>query len=65
MSGRALVALLALFAAAPSAAHAHGREAALACPERFVPVDAAIVGYVEAAWNGERRLGREARGDAR
>ena len=24
-----------------------GREAALACPETFVPVDAAIIGYVE------------------
>ena len=36
-----------------------GREAALACPERFVPVDAAITGFVEAVWNGERRIGRE------
>jgi ethanolamine utilization protein EutN len=26
-----------------------GREAALACPETFVPVDAAILGYVEQA----------------
>lgn len=26
-----------------------GREAALACPETFVPVDAAIIGFVEAA----------------
>jgi ethanolamine utilization protein EutN len=26
-----------------------GREAALACPEPFVPVDAAILGYVEEA----------------
>lgn len=26
-----------------------GREAALACPETFVPVDAAIVGFVEEA----------------
>ncbi len=26
-----------------------GREAALACPEPFVPVDAAIIGYVEQA----------------
>ena len=38
MSGRALVALLALFAAAPSAAHAHGREAALATVT-FHPTD--------------------------
>lgn len=35
-----------------------GREAALALPTPFVPVDAAIVGYVEAAWNGARRIGR-------
>jgi microcompartment protein CcmK/EutM len=33
-----------------------GREAALACPQTFVPVDAAIIGFVEEAWNGERRL---------
>ena len=33
-----------------------GREAALACPETFVPVDAAIIGFVEEAWNGDRRL---------
>lgn len=26
-----------------------GREAALACPETFVPVDAAIIGFVEEA----------------
>jgi ethanolamine utilization protein EutN len=38
-----------------------GREAALALATTFVPVDAAIVGYVEAAWNGERRIGREER----
>ena len=42
-----------------------GREAALACPERFVPVDAAIVGYVEEAWNGERRIGRPAQAEAK
>ena len=31
-----------------------GREAALACPTRFVPVDAAITGFVEQAIaNGE------------
>jgi microcompartment protein CcmK/EutM len=33
-----------------------GREAALACPETFVPVDAAIIGWVEEAWAGGRRL---------
>jgi len=32
-----------------------GREAALACPETFVPVDAAIIGFVEqAVANGAR-----------
>jgi microcompartment protein CcmK/EutM len=33
-----------------------GREAALACPEAFVPVDAAIIGWVEQAWSNGRRL---------
>ncbi len=33
-----------------------GREAALACPEKFVPVDAAIIGYVEQAVSGGRRI---------
>jgi microcompartment protein CcmK/EutM len=33
-----------------------GREAALACPETFVPVDAAIIGFVEQAVSGGRRL---------
>jgi microcompartment protein CcmK/EutM len=36
-----------------------GREAALACPEKFVPVDAAIVGFVEEAVSKGRRIGRE------
>lgn len=34
-----------------------GREGALACPETFVPVDAAIIGYVEEAVSGGRRIG--------
>lgn len=33
-----------------------GREAALACPETFVPVDATIIGWVEQAWSNGRRL---------
>jgi ethanolamine utilization protein EutN len=33
-----------------------GREAALACPRTFVPVDAAIVGWVEQAVSRGRRL---------
>ena len=36
-----------------------GREAALACPETFVPVDAAIIGYVEQAVKLGRHIGRE------
>ena len=36
-----------------------GREAALACPERFVPVDAAIIGFVEEAVSKGRLIGRE------
>ena len=35
-----------------------GREAALACPVTFVPVDAAITGFVEAAHCGNNRIGR-------
>ena len=33
-----------------------GREAALACPQTFVPVDAAIIGFVEQAVSSGRRL---------
>lgn len=39
-----------------------GREAALACPRPFVPVDAAIVGYVEEIALLGERVGR---GEAR
>lgn len=35
-----------------------GREAALACPIKFVPVDAAIIGFVEEAVSNGRRIGR-------
>lgn len=35
-----------------------GREGALACPETFVPVDAAITGFVEEAAVGETDLAR-------
>ena len=34
-----------------------GREGALACPETFVPVDAAIMGFVEQAVVGGERIG--------
>ena len=37
-----------------------GREAALACPVKFVPVDAAIIGYVEEAISKGVRIGRDA-----
>jgi ethanolamine utilization protein EutN len=36
-----------------------GREAALACPETFVPVDASIIGYVEEVWANGKFVGRE------
>ncbi|MFT4539258.1 MAG: ethanolamine utilization protein EutN [Planctomycetota bacterium] len=36
-----------------------GREAALACPETYVPVDAAIIGYVEQAVREGKIIGRE------
>ena len=39
-----------------------GREAALACPETFVPVDAAIMGFVEEAVANGIDLGRASRG---
>jgi len=39
-----------------------GREAALACPETFVPVDAAIIGFVEQAQSGSRDLAELAEG---
>ncbi|MBI5361862.1 MAG: EutN/CcmL family microcompartment protein [Planctomycetes bacterium] len=41
-----------------------GREAALACPETFVPVDAAILGYVEQAVANGEFLGREPAGSS-
>lgn len=34
-----------------------GREAALACPVSFVPVDAAIIGFVEQAVANGQRIG--------
>jgi ethanolamine utilization protein EutN len=34
-----------------------GREAALACPVTFVPVDATIIGHVEQAYAGGARIG--------
>jgi len=40
-----------------------GREAALACPQTFVPVDAAIVGFVEQALSLGRDLARATQGE--
>ena len=40
-----------------------GREGALACPEPFVPVDAAILGFVEEAQAGGRRIGADPAAD--
>ena len=42
-----------------------GREAAMACPETFVPVDAAILGYVEQAHANGVFIGREPAGSTR
>jgi hypothetical protein len=39
-----------------------GREGALACPTTFVPVDAAIIGYVSQAVRLGERIGEEGRG---
>ena len=42
-----------------------GREAALACSETFVPVDAAIIGFVEEATNEGRLIRPSAEGEDR
>ncbi|MEM7306046.1 MAG: EutN/CcmL family microcompartment protein [Planctomycetota bacterium] len=54
--GAALVACAAIDSGPGDLVHfIDGREAALACPETFVPVDVAIIGFVsEAARLGER-----------
>ncbi|MCC6408258.1 MAG: EutN/CcmL family microcompartment protein [Planctomycetes bacterium] len=39
-----------------------GREAALACPVKFVPVDAAIIGFVEQAVSKGVHIGRTPKG---
>ena len=55
-------------AAAPSPAHEgdlvhfiDGRQGALACPETFVPVDAAIIGFVEEVHSRGRDISGEGR----
>ena len=56
-AGRALVAC-ATVSSGPGdlVYYVDGREGALACPRPFVPVDAAIVGFVEQAVAEERRI---------
>ena len=34
-----------------------GREAAMACPDTFVPVDAAVIGFVSQAVRGAQAIG--------
>jgi len=61
--GDALVACTVVSAGPGDLVHfVDGREAALACPETFVPVDAAIIGYVEEAHANGKFIGREAAG---
>jgi microcompartment protein CcmK/EutM len=61
--GDALVAAAAIASGPGDLVHfVDGREGALACPETFVPVDAAITGFVEQAVAHGRVIGREERG---
>jgi ethanolamine utilization protein EutN len=56
-SGRALVACAVVSTGPGDLVHfVDGREGALACPEPFVPVDAAILGFVEQAVADGRRV---------
>jgi ethanolamine utilization protein EutN len=57
-SGRALVACATVSSGPGDLVHfVDGREGALACPRPFVPVDAAILGFVEEAVVRGRRIG--------
>jgi len=57
-AGRALVACAAVSSGPGDLVHfVDGREGALACPRPFVPVDAAILGFVEEAEVRGQRLG--------
>lgn len=63
-AGDALVAAGAISSGPGDLVHfVDGREGALACPQTFVPVDAAIIGFVEQATVHGRDIGwdREAR----
>ncbi len=58
--GKALVACAAISSGPGDLVHyVDGREGALACPRPFVPVDAAIIGFVEQAAAEGRRIGEE------
>ena len=58
--GRALVACAVVSSGPGDLVHfVDGREGALACPQPFVPVDAAILGFVEQAVALDRRIGGE------
>ena len=58
--GRALVACAVISSGPGDLVHfVDGREGALACPRPFVPVDAAILGFVEQATARGRHIGRE------
>lgn len=57
--GAALVAAAAIGSGPGDLVHfVDGREGALACPETFVPVDAAITGFIEQADSPGRDLAR-------
>ena len=61
--GQALVAAAAISSGPGDLVHfVDGREGALACPVTFVPVDAAIIGFVEQAAIGETLLDRQPKG---
>lgn len=58
-AGRALVACAVVSTGPGDLVHyVDGREGALACPRPFVPVDAAILGFVEAAEVRGTHIGR-------
>jgi ethanolamine utilization protein EutN len=59
-SGDALVACATVSTGPGDLVHfVDGREGALACPETFVPVDAAILGFVEEAVAFGERIGED------
>jgi ethanolamine utilization protein EutN len=59
IAGRALVACAVISSGPGDLVHyVDGREGALACPRPFVPVDAAILGFVEEVARAEPEGGR-------